>query len=163
MKKYGLNESHSTVRVLVTVAQRLEQPRQRLHVLVGAPAHGRDAQGADPVGADRRRSVGCGPGACPAQGPFETIAQEGHHRFGREPPLAAGHADRDVRTEQGLFHRGCLLRGPHDDRGVAPRLGPVGGDQIGQPHTTIAGAGHFVQEQQGERLGRIVAEFIATS
>ncbi|MCX6479852.1 MAG: alpha/beta hydrolase, partial [Mycobacterium sp.] len=33
----------------------------------------------------------------------------------------------------------------------------------GQPHTTIAGAGHFVQEQQGERLGRIVAEFIAAN
>jgi haloalkane dehalogenase len=33
----------------------------------------------------------------------------------------------------------------------------------GQAHTTIAGAGHFVQEQQGERLGRIVAEFIAAS
>ena len=33
----------------------------------------------------------------------------------------------------------------------------------GQAHTTIAGAGHFVQEQQGERLGRIVAEFIAAT
>jgi haloalkane dehalogenase len=31
----------------------------------------------------------------------------------------------------------------------------------GQDHTTIAGAGHFVQEQRGEELGRIVARFIA--
>lgn len=31
----------------------------------------------------------------------------------------------------------------------------------GQPHTTVAGAGHFVQEQQGEELGRIIAEFVA--
>ena len=31
----------------------------------------------------------------------------------------------------------------------------------GQPHTTIAGAGHFVQEQRGEELGRIVADFVA--
>ena len=31
----------------------------------------------------------------------------------------------------------------------------------GQPHVTIAGAGHFVQEQKGEELGRIVAEFVA--
>ena len=30
----------------------------------------------------------------------------------------------------------------------------------GQPHTTIGGAGHFVQEQRGEELGRIVAEFV---
>lgn len=30
-----------------------------------------------------------------------------------------------------------------------------------QPHTTIEGAGHFVQEQRGGELGRIVAEFVA--
>jgi haloalkane dehalogenase len=29
----------------------------------------------------------------------------------------------------------------------------------GQSHVTIAGAGHFVQEQKGEELGRIIAEF----
>lgn len=29
----------------------------------------------------------------------------------------------------------------------------------GQPHVTIAGAGHFVQEQKGEELGRIIVEF----
>jgi haloalkane dehalogenase len=29
----------------------------------------------------------------------------------------------------------------------------------GQLHTTIAGAGHFLQEQQGERLAQVVAEF----
>jgi haloalkane dehalogenase len=33
----------------------------------------------------------------------------------------------------------------------------------GQDHTTIVGAGHFVQEQRGEELGRIVAEFVAGS
>jgi haloalkane dehalogenase len=31
----------------------------------------------------------------------------------------------------------------------------------GQRHTTIAGAGHFVQEQRGAELGRIVADFAA--
>jgi haloalkane dehalogenase len=31
----------------------------------------------------------------------------------------------------------------------------------GQLHTTIAGAGHFVQEQRGAELGRIVADFAA--
>jgi haloalkane dehalogenase len=30
----------------------------------------------------------------------------------------------------------------------------------GQEHTTITGAGHFVQEQQGEQLGRIIARFL---
>lgn len=31
----------------------------------------------------------------------------------------------------------------------------------GQPHTTVSGAGHFIQEQRGEELGRIVADFVA--
>ncbi|MCW2734487.1 MAG: putative hydrolase or acyltransferase of alpha/beta superfamily [Mycobacterium sp.] len=31
----------------------------------------------------------------------------------------------------------------------------------GQNHVTITGAGHFVQEQRGQELGRIVAEFVA--
>ena len=30
----------------------------------------------------------------------------------------------------------------------------------GQAHTTIAGAAHFVQEQKGEELGRIIAQFV---
>ena len=30
----------------------------------------------------------------------------------------------------------------------------------GQPHVTIAGAGHFVQEQKGEELGRIIVQFV---
>jgi haloalkane dehalogenase len=31
----------------------------------------------------------------------------------------------------------------------------------GQPHTTITGAGHFLQEDRGEELARVVADFIA--
>ena len=31
----------------------------------------------------------------------------------------------------------------------------------GQPHTTITGAGHFLQEDKGEELARVVADFIA--
>ena len=31
----------------------------------------------------------------------------------------------------------------------------------GQDHVTVSGAGHFVQEQRGEELGRIVADFVA--
>ena len=33
----------------------------------------------------------------------------------------------------------------------------------GQPHSTIAGAGHFVPEQQGRRLAEIIAEFVGAS
>jgi haloalkane dehalogenase len=31
----------------------------------------------------------------------------------------------------------------------------------GQPHTTIAGGGHFLQEDRGEELARVVADFVA--
>jgi haloalkane dehalogenase len=31
----------------------------------------------------------------------------------------------------------------------------------GQQHTTIPGAGHFIQEQQGTQLAAIIAEFVA--
>jgi haloalkane dehalogenase len=33
----------------------------------------------------------------------------------------------------------------------------------GQPHTTIAGAGHFLQEDKGEELADVVCRFIASS
>jgi len=33
----------------------------------------------------------------------------------------------------------------------------------GQPHTTIAGAGHFLQEDKGEELAAVVADFVATT
>ena len=33
----------------------------------------------------------------------------------------------------------------------------------GQPHTTISGAGHFLQEDRGEELERVVADFVQTS
>jgi haloalkane dehalogenase len=31
----------------------------------------------------------------------------------------------------------------------------------GQPHTTIEGAGHFLQEDKGEELAAVVVDFIA--
>lgn len=33
----------------------------------------------------------------------------------------------------------------------------------GQPHTTIAGGGHFLQEDRGEELARVVVDFIAAT
>jgi haloalkane dehalogenase len=30
----------------------------------------------------------------------------------------------------------------------------------GQPHTTIEGAGHFLQEEKGEELARVIVDFI---
>jgi haloalkane dehalogenase len=47
-----------------------------------------------------------------------------------------------------------------------------GGDRVfqslvpgakGQPHTTIAGAGHFLQEDKGEELAQVVVEFIRST
>src|SRR5947209_2950383 len=39
-------------------------------------------------------------------------------------------------------------------------IGHVPGTE-GQPHITIAGGGHFLQEDKGEELGRVIADFIA--
>jgi haloalkane dehalogenase len=48
----------------------------------------------------------------------------------------------------------------------------AGGDKVmqklipgakGQPHTTIVGGGHFLQEDQGERLAQVVVDFIAAN
>jgi haloalkane dehalogenase len=44
--------------------------------------------------------------------------------------------------------------------GDAPFRAKVPGAN-GQPHTTIEGAAHFVQEDQGVELARVIAEFIA--
>jgi len=33
----------------------------------------------------------------------------------------------------------------------------------GQPHTTIAGGGHFIQEDRGPELARVVADFVAAT
>jgi haloalkane dehalogenase len=41
-------------------------------------------------------------------------------------------------------------------------LGKVPG-AAGQPHTTIVGAGHFLQEDKGAELARVVAEFVAST
>ena len=30
----------------------------------------------------------------------------------------------------------------------------------GQPHTTIVGGGHFLQEDKGEELARVVVDFL---
>lgn len=63
--------------------------------------------------------------------------------------------------------------GPSNVRGCAFSDGdPItkGGERVflseipgtaGQPHVTIEGGGHFLQEDKGEELGRVVADFIA--
>jgi haloalkane dehalogenase len=43
--------------------------------------------------------------------------------------------------------------------GDTPFLAKVPGAQ-GQPHTTIEGGGHFLQEDRGPELGRVLADFI---
>jgi haloalkane dehalogenase len=56
------------------------------------------------------------------------------------------------------FSDGDPITGPMAE--ILPKLIP-GAD--GQPHTTIRGAGHFLQEDAGEELGRVVADFVLAS
>jgi haloalkane dehalogenase len=46
--------------------------------------------------------------------------------------------------------------------GEAMFIGHVPGT-AGQPHTTIEGAGHFLQEDKGEQLAQLITEFIAAT
>jgi haloalkane dehalogenase len=41
-------------------------------------------------------------------------------------------------------------------------IGQVPGT-AGQPHTTIEGAGHFLQEDKGEQLAQLIAGFTAAT
>jgi len=52
------------------------------------------------------------------------------------------------------FSDGDPITGAH--RGVMAR---IPGTEV-RPHTTIEGAGHFLQEEQGERLAQVVDDFI---
>jgi haloalkane dehalogenase len=64
------------------------------------------------------------------------------------------------------FDRPFLLTFSDQDRvtagGDAPFLAKVPG-AAGQPHVTIEGAGHFLQEDRGADLARVLVEFIAAN
>jgi haloalkane dehalogenase len=53
-------------------------------------------------------------------------------------------------------------RDPITKGGQRAFIGVVPGT-AGQPHTTIEGAGHFLQEDKGADLARVIAEFIAAT
>ena len=53
------------------------------------------------------------------------------------------------------FSDGDPITGPM--AGILPTLIP---GAAGREHPTIRGAGHFLQEDAGEELGRVVAEFV---
>ena len=46
--------------------------------------------------------------------------------------------------------------------GEGPFLRRIPGTK-GQPHTTIAGGGHFLQEDKGAELAQVIADFIAAT
>ncbi|HMG41972.1 MAG TPA: haloalkane dehalogenase [Acidimicrobiales bacterium] len=63
-----------------------------------------------------------------------------------EKPLLTAFSDGDPITRGG--------------EGIFQRLVPGAKDQ---PHTTIAGGGHFLQEDKGPELARVVADFVAAT
>lgn len=76
------------------------------------------------------------PAATPNRKAWESLA-----RF--EKPFLTAFSDRDPITRGG-------------DRVLQQAIPGA----TGQPHTTIAGAGHFLQEDKGEELARVVNEFM---
>ena len=83
-----------------------------------------------------------------------------------QPCLWAAAANRAAWAVLGRFDRPFLTAFSDGD----PITG--GGDRVfqklvpgaqGRPHTTLAGGGHFLQEDVGPDLARVVAEFIAST
>jgi haloalkane dehalogenase len=57
----------------------------------------------------------------------------------------------------------CFSDGDAITRGADRRFRETVPGAHGQPHTTIEGAGHFLQEDRGEALGKVLARFVAVS
>jgi haloalkane dehalogenase len=55
----------------------------------------------------------------------------------------------------------CFSDGDAITRGADRRFRETVPGAANQPHTTIEGAGHFLQEDRGEQLGEILARFVA--
>ena len=56
---------------------------------------------------------------------------------------------------------GVLGRRPGHTRRLATKLQEIAPGAAGRPHVTIEGAGHFVQEETGEELGAVIADFVS--
>ncbi len=79
------------------------------------------------------------------------------------PNDPAAPANRAAWEQLGKFTKPFLLAFSDGDPITAPykeTLLAIPGSQ-GQPHTTICGAGHFLQEDKGEELAAVVNDFIA--
>lgn len=76
--------------------------------------------------------------------PANRAAWESLRRYGR--PFLCAFSDSDAIT------RGADLVLRAEIPGAA-----------GQPHVTITGAGHFLQEDRGEELARVIVQFVAVT
>jgi len=78
-----------------------------------------------------------------------------------DPAAAANRAAWVVLSEFARPFLCCFTDGDPITRGADAKFVEVVPGAAGQPHTTIEGGGHFVQEDCGERLAGILAAFIA--
>ena len=92
---------------------------------------------------------------------------------GRRAPVPDAGADESRRSGRGRepsrVGRAATFRPPvphrvlgrgSDHEGRRPRVPARGAGLRRQPHTTIEGGGHFLQEDRGEELARVVAAFV---
>ena len=80
------------------------------------------------------------------------------------PDNAASDANRAAGAELGRFDRPFLCCFSDSDpitAGADAKLLDVVPGTAGQPHTTIAGAGHFLQEDRGEDLAGVLVDWLA--
>ena len=80
------------------------------------------------------------------------------------PDNAASDANRAAWAELARFDRPFLCCFSDSDpitAGADAKLLDVVPGTAGQPHTTIAGAGHFLQEDRGEELAGVLVDWLA--
>jgi haloalkane dehalogenase len=77
-----------------------------------------------------------------------------------DPAHGANKAAWEVLSEFARPFLCCFSDGDPITRGGDARFVSTVPGALGQAHTTIEGAGHFLQEDAGEELGRILVEFI---
>jgi len=81
--------------------------------------------------------------------------------FGNDPEVAVNRRAWDVLERWEKPFLTAFASGDPIFRGMDRALQARIPGAAGQPHTTVRRAGHFIQEDQGEELARIVADFIA--
>ncbi len=87
-------------------------------------------------------------------------AQPARRPGARRQPRPRGRCSRQFDASRGCARSAIRTPSPRVEKG--PFIRRIPGAE-GQPHTTIVGGGHFLQEDKGPELAEVIADFIAAT